>query len=290
MKRMLYVVFAALVLAIPATSSARTDATINVKITQGAFAPASVTINTGDTVTWTNNTNGMHQVVSDDGVFVSPVLTAGQSYSFTFKAAGKYVYHDALHPALKGTTTVTGPPPEVTLSAGTAIVTYGGSTTISGKVSSGDASASVVISSRTVGSSSTQQVATVTTGTGGTFTTTVKPSMQTTYTATWKGTTSQSVTVAVRPKIAFAHYGKTRFVAKVRTATSLEGHLLYLQRNTGVGWITVKRVRLGPTGGAIFAAPHLRGYRTYRVYLTSAQAGNGYLDAASSKVRQYFRR
>ena len=87
---------------------------------------------------------------------------------------------------------------------------YGGSTEISGKISSGDSSESVVISSRTLGSSSTQQVATVTTGTGGTFTTTVKPSMQTTYTATWKGATSQSVTVAVRPKVAFAHYGKTR--------------------------------------------------------------------------------
>ena len=72
MKRMLYVAFAALVLAIPATSSATADATVNVRITQGAFAPASVTINAGDTVTWTNNTNGMHQVVSDDGVFVSP--------------------------------------------------------------------------------------------------------------------------------------------------------------------------------------------------------------------------
>ena len=290
MKRMFYLAFVALVLAIPATSAATANATLTVRIMPGAFTPASVTINSGDTVTWTNNTNGMHQVVSDDGAFVSPVLKAGQSYSFTFKAAGKYVYHDALHPALKGTTTVTGPPPEVTITVGTPVVTYGGSTTISGKISSGDASESVVISSRTVGSSSTQQVATVTTGTGGTFTTAVKPSMQTTYTATWKGATSQSVTVAVRPKIAFAHYGKTRFVAKVRTTNSLEGHLLYLQRYTGVGWMAVKRVTLGPTGGAIFAAPHLRGYRTYRVYLTSAQAGNGYLDAASSKVRQYFRR
>jgi len=290
MRRMLYVAFAALVLAIPATSSAKANATVTVKITPGAFAPASVTINAGDTVTWTNNTNGTHQVASDDGVFVSPVLKAGQSYAFTFKAAGKYVYHDALHPAMKGTTIVTGPPPEVTLAAGAPVVLYGGSTEISGKISSGDSSESVVISSRTLGSSSTQQVATVTTGTGGTFSTTVKPSMQTTYTATWKGATSQSVTVAVRPKVAFAHYGKTKFVAKVRTANSLEGHLLYLQRNTGVGWITVKRVTLGPTSGAIFAAPHVRGYRTYRVYLTAAQAGTGYLDAASGKVRQYFRR
>ena len=54
--------------------------------------------------------------------------------------------------------------------------------------------------------------------------------MQTTYTATWKGATSQSVTVSVRAKIALAHYGKTRLVAKVRAANSLEGHAVYLQR------------------------------------------------------------
>jgi hypothetical protein len=37
---------------------------------------------------------------------------------------------------------VTGPPPEVTLTVGAPVVTYGGSTTISGKISSGDASES----------------------------------------------------------------------------------------------------------------------------------------------------
>ena len=47
MRRMLYVAFAALVLAIPATSSAKANATVTVKITPGAFAPASVTINAG---------------------------------------------------------------------------------------------------------------------------------------------------------------------------------------------------------------------------------------------------
>jgi plastocyanin len=77
---------------------ATANATLTVKIMPGAFTPASVTINSGDTVTGRTTRTGMHQVVSDDGAFVSPVLKAGQSYSFTFKARGKYVYHDALHP------------------------------------------------------------------------------------------------------------------------------------------------------------------------------------------------
>jgi len=286
-KKLLIAIAAALVLALPASTSA---ATITVKIVPGAFAPAHVTINSGDTITWTNNTNGQHQVVSDDGNFASPVLKAGESYSFTFKAAGKYAFHDSLHPALKGSATVNGPPPEVTLAADAPVVTYGGSATLSGKISSGAASESVVITSKAIGASTTQQVATVTTSSDGTFTSTVSPTIGTTYTATWKGTSSQSITVQVRPRVALAHYGRTRLVTKVRTETSLEGHLVYLQRLTGVGWITVKRVTLGPTNGAIFAAPHIRGYRTYRVYITAAQAGTGYLDAGSTKVRMYFRR
>lgn len=287
MKKLILALAASLVLAVPASTSA---ATITVKILPGAFTPAHVTINSGDTITWTNNTNGQHQVVSNDGNFASSVLNAGQSYSYTFKSAGKYVFHDALHPALKGSATVQGPPPEVTLATSSPILTYGGSGTLSGKISGAAGNELVVITSKATGQSTTQQVATLTTSSDGTFTSTVKPTVATTYTATWKGTTSQPVTIQVRPKIALAHYGRTRLATKVRVSTSLEGHLAYLQRNTGVGWITVKRIALGPTGGAIFKAPHARGWRTYRVYITAAQAGAGYLDASSNKVRVYFRR
>jgi plastocyanin len=135
-KRLLVLTAAASVLVFPASSAAATE---SVKIVPGAFQPASVTIAAGDTVAWTNTTSGSHQVVSDDGNFASSVLGPGGSYSFTFKAAGKYSYHDGLHPLLKGTVTVNGPPPAVTLGAGSPILTYGGSTTLSGKVSSGDA-------------------------------------------------------------------------------------------------------------------------------------------------------
>jgi len=103
---------AALVLVMPASSSA---ANATVKIVPGAFQPANTTVAGGDSVTWSNTTAGDHQIVSDDGNFASATLKPGQAYSFTFKAPGKYTYHDGLHPALKGSVTVTGPPPEVTL-------------------------------------------------------------------------------------------------------------------------------------------------------------------------------
>jgi len=287
MRRLIFPLAAALVLALPASGSA---ATISVKIISGTFAPAQVTVNAGDTVSWTNNTNNNHQIVSDDANFVSPVLKAGQTYSYTFKAAAKYAYHDSLHPTIKGSVTVTGPPPAVTLAADTAVVTYGGSTTISGKISSGDSAEPVSITSRTTGSSSAQQVATVNTATGGTFSYSVKPTIQTTYTATWKNATSQSVTILVRPKVSLLRYGRTKLWAKIATGESLAGHYVILQRLTGFGWVTVSRLTLGASSGRIFKAPHVRGYRTYRVYLTASQAGNGYLEAFSNKARVYFRR
>ena len=286
MKRMLMLIAAALVLALPASSSA---ATTSVKIVAGAFQPATVTVGAGDAVEWTNTTAGNHQIVSDDGIFASGTLTPGKSFSFTFKAAGKYPYHDGLHPLLKGSVTVTGPPPAVSLAAGLPIVTYGGSTTISGKVSSGNANEPVVITARTAGGSA-QSVATETTGAGGSFSHTVSPTIETTYTATWKGASSQPVTVEVRPKVRLARLSRTRLFAKVSSTISYSGHFVYLQRRTSVGWITVKRLNLGPQSGRLFKAPHVRGIRTYRVYLSIDQAGDGYIDSYSNTVRVRYRR
>ena len=70
----------------------------------------------------------------------------------------------------------------------------------------------------------------------------------------------------------------------------MNGHFVYLQRRTSVGWITVKRLNLGPQSGRLFKAPHVRGIRTYRVYLSIDQAGDGYIDSYSNTVRVRYRR
>jgi len=284
---MLMLAAATLVLVLPASSSA---ATITVKIVPGgAFSPAKVTVDSGDVVEWTNNTAVNRQVVADEGGFASPILKPGQSYSFTFKTAGSYAYHDALHPASKGSVAVQGPPPAVTLDIGAPIVTYGNSTTLTGKISTGDSGQTVTITSRPEGASS-QQVATVTTGSDGSFTVTVKPTIQTDYVATWKSTQSQMASVQVRPRVRLTHYTSTRLFAKVSSSVSYQGRVVYLQRLSSVGWITVKRLTLGPNSGRIFAAPHIRGYRTYRVVLTASQAGAGYMNSWSNAARVRYRR
>jgi len=96
----------------------------------------------------------------------SNLLKPGQTYSFTFKGAGKFPYHDALKPALAGTVSVKGPPASVTLGVASPILTYGDQTTISGTVSSGKPNETVYVNSQPW-ASSVQQVATLMTGTGG---------------------------------------------------------------------------------------------------------------------------
>jgi plastocyanin len=77
-----------------------------VSIANYAFDPASLTITTGTTVTWTNNDTIAHNVVGDDGSWSSNSLANGDKYSFTFTKAGTFSYHCGVHPSMKATITV----------------------------------------------------------------------------------------------------------------------------------------------------------------------------------------
>jgi plastocyanin len=278
MRKLFYVVFAVLAFALPANALA---ATIAVKINATAFAPTSVTVNAGDTVKWTNADKVDRQLVADSGAFASPILKPGQSYSFTFKTPGTFNYHDALKPSVKGTITVKGPPPSVTLGAGSPILVYGAETTITGTVSNGQANETVILTARPYGSLTIQQVATVTTGAGGGFSYTVRPEILTTYTATWKTAASQTVSVQVRPKLSLLPYAG-RFRASVTAPVSYAGHTIQLQRKSPFGqWITIAQYTLGQQSGKIFSKPAKRGTFKYRVYMSVNQAGPGYLDGWS---------
>jgi amicyanin len=92
------------------TSSSSSPKRIAVSISGYAFNPASLSINVGDTVTWTNMDSAPHTVNSSSGPekFDSPSLQKGQSWSFTFSKAGAYSYYCAIHPDMKGSVTVKG--------------------------------------------------------------------------------------------------------------------------------------------------------------------------------------
>ncbi|MFA6050318.1 MAG: IPT/TIG domain-containing protein [Candidatus Paceibacterota bacterium] len=72
-------------------------ATVNVSITNNTFTPQTVSINPGDTVTWTNNGTHAHTVTADNGNFNSGLLQPGQSYSYTFSSSGTVRYYCIPH-------------------------------------------------------------------------------------------------------------------------------------------------------------------------------------------------
>ena len=74
-----------------------------VSIMNMAFSPATLTINKGDTVVWTNNDSLSHTVVADNASFSSQSLSNGAKFSFKFDTAGTFTYHCSIHPNMKAT-------------------------------------------------------------------------------------------------------------------------------------------------------------------------------------------
>jgi plastocyanin len=70
------------------------------------FNPPSIEVGAGETVVWINNDDRDHTVAADDDSFDSGKIGAGESYKHTFDKAGKYSYHCAYHPRMKGRVTV----------------------------------------------------------------------------------------------------------------------------------------------------------------------------------------
>ncbi|MBK8465535.1 MAG: cupredoxin domain-containing protein [Chloracidobacterium sp.] len=98
---------------------------VPVAISGFAFSPADLTINVGDTVTWTNNDGSGHTSTSDTGVWNSEFLSQGQSFSFTFTSAGSFPYHCGLHAFMTATVTVVAAPSPTPTPAISGTVTYG---------------------------------------------------------------------------------------------------------------------------------------------------------------------
>jgi plastocyanin len=290
MRRLLGTIFAvAAVLAVaPALSATKT-----VDITQAGFTPNKVTIDFGDTVTWTNKDTANHQVLADQGAFpTSPVLQPNQTYSYTFTKSGSFAYRDALNTNRRGTIVVrTG----VSLTAAPPTVAYGQSVTLSGVVSSGAAGERVTVDAMECGKTSFTRIGTATSTASGAWSSTTKPVMNTIYRANWKNTKSAQLSEKVRPVVTLKRVRARRFSTSVTAAQSFVGRYVVLQRyaRTRRVWKTVKRVTLrsvkpgtAPTmiSTAGFRARVARGTRL-RALLTQAQAGTCYAAARSRTIK-----
>jgi LPXTG-motif cell wall-anchored protein len=61
------------------------------------FVPKTVTINVGDSITWTNNGTSLHTATADDSSFDSGTLNAGDTFTHTFNTPGTIPYHCEFH-------------------------------------------------------------------------------------------------------------------------------------------------------------------------------------------------
>jgi plastocyanin len=73
-----------------------------VKIDNFAFAPATLTITAGTTVTWKNEDDSPHRIGDKDGAFKSGALDTDDTFSHTFAKPGVYPYLCTIHPYMVG--------------------------------------------------------------------------------------------------------------------------------------------------------------------------------------------
>ena len=75
----------------------------HVKIDNFSFGPSTLTVPAGATVTWINQDDVPHNVVSSEGKSLrSPVLDTDQKFSYAFTTAGTYSYYCGIHPHMTG--------------------------------------------------------------------------------------------------------------------------------------------------------------------------------------------
>lgn len=80
-----------------------------IRIADRAFSPKEVTVTKGTKVTWNNSDGVNHDIKKNNGNNGpnSPLLSQGQSYSYTYDEVGTFNYYCSIHSEMTGTVTVT---------------------------------------------------------------------------------------------------------------------------------------------------------------------------------------
>jgi hypothetical protein len=188
-------------------------------------------------------------------------------------------------------------PKSLALDASASLAVYGGSVTLTGSVANGQAGESVTITEHrvpAVGGLETQTVATVQTAADGSFSLDVRPVIHTVYKASTGQTSSNAVSVQVRPRVSLTRIGSHRFVARVVAARSFVGRYGLLQRWSlrRHHWTSVRRLffsgALTTTSPTVVSRVTFRtrlGGARVRVLIPRSQTAPGYLMAFSNIAR-----
>jgi plastocyanin len=265
----------------------------NVVITATGFNPQSVTIEAGETVTWRNTDTQVHRVVVT-GTSCNLSLQPLQSSSCEFSTSGRLSYSDPGESGsgFRGTIEVESAPTRgVTLNATRRIVIFGDAISLSGTVSSAQAGQTVTITVDPAGEPARRIE--VETTTGGEWTVRVQPRIRTQYTARWRNSTSDALSVQVRPRVTLRKVGRNLFAVVVVAAESFAGNRVEIRRQrsrTNQRLVTVRRVVLNenPRTETIsqrtFRLTVRRGFRM-RAFLPASEAGPAYLASQSNFIR-----
>ena len=277
--------------------------TVVVSITKNGYVPKAVTVAVGDTVQFTNSDTVAHQVLfkTTTGVTCTPnplVLQPAGTGTCTFASPGTFTYSDpnVKGNTFRGTVTVTGqvPAETLTLSAKPRTVVYGGKVTLTGTLSNQKVGEKVDVLATACGQTAATKVTTVQTTTGGAFTAVVQPLKNTVYSVKVKNTSSQAVTVKVRPRLRLGKVASHRYSLRVFAAQSFAGKYGTFQRYNGTlrRWVKVKRVllRANSTGiaptviSSVSFRSTIRSRLKVRVILPQLQVGSCYLSGRSNVI------
>src|SRR5919108_3955514 len=182
--------------------------------------------------------------------------------------------------------------------AAPSLLAYGGRSTLSGRLATGQANQKVDIFSQECGAASFGKLTTLTTTTDGSYSFAVQPRKNTSYESRFRSLRSTQVLVKVRPKVTLRKLAPRRFRVTVLAADSLAGKFVLFQRYSSAQrrWVRVRTVALAAGGTpmtpinpttrskAVFRS-RIKARLRVRALLTQAQAGSCFAGSSSATIR-----
>lgn len=184
-------------------------------------------------------------------------------------------------------------PTTLTLKASPTVVAYGGSTTLSGVLSTQQTGQRIDIQAQECGQTAFKKVTTVLTTTGGAFTYAAKATINTNFQSKQRKVTSPTAAVQVRPVLTLKKLARNKFSVSATAAQSFVGKYAIFQRLRRTKWVSLKKVTFAtvtpttkPTQvSSVTFRIRMPTRLRIRAVLPAAQAATCYIGARSRVIR-----